>query len=342
MTFLMIVIGVLGGIGILFCLFMAISKAILNKEERENERIATTGKFASDADAYSYFQTITGVIFEKFYAAFEKYQPFRDKIAKVRDSLGDTEKTLTELHDKDLDELNEIYEKYNKYQVANAELLNSERYLTLKENCIRKNLPNIASYCAKMEEICQLNIKAYPYAIQFEEWDDVRNLKAREKWSLPEQKELFDKLYAVRNNEQYLAIQKKLDKWKPYSKGSLLIFDNNAKSYEIGRKDNEVALKDQKSFEIKTLSVNDIIFVQVVETSNPSYSVSKPSKMGIAMTEMVWGTAAATASAMQKNQPVSTSRKAEIYFRYDLNIGPLHTTTDSADKLLAMFPEKIK
>lgn len=133
-----------------------------------------------------------------------------------------------------------------------------------------------------------------------------------------------------------------MDKWKPYSKGSLLIFDNNAKSYEIGRKDNEVALKDPKSFEIKTLSVNDIIFVQVVETSNPSYSVSKPSKMGIAMTEMVWGTAAATASAMQKNQPVSTSRKAEIYFRYDLNIGPLHTTTDSADKLLAMFPEKIK
>lgn len=301
-------------------------------------------KFESDADADSYFTSkigaITDEIIKKFDAANEEYKSFLDKIEKITHNLGDTIKILTELHDEDFDELNEIYGKYNKYQFENEELLNSKRYLTLKENCIRKNLPNIVSYCANMEEVCRLYIGASPYQRQVDEWRDVMNLKAREKWSLPEQKELFDKLYAVKNDERYLALQKKLSEWTPYRSG-LLLFDDSSKSYEIGRKGNEVALKDQKNFEIKKLSVDDIIFVQISETATPSYG-RKPSKMGIAMNEMLWGTAAATASAMQKSQSGSTCREAVIYFRYDLKIGPLHTTTNSADRLLAMFPEKIK
>lgn len=320
----------------------------INKENRENENSfsnpgTAVKKFESDLDADSYFTSkigvITGEIIEKFDAANEEYKSFLDKIEKITHNLGDTIKILTELHDEDFDELNEIYGKYNKYQVANEELLNSKRYLTLKENCIRKNLPNIVSYCANIEEVCRLYIEASPYKRQVDEWRDVMNLKAREKWSLPEQKELFDKLYAVKNDERYLALQKKLSEWAPYSSG-LLLFDDSSKSYEIGRKGNEVALKDQKNYEIKKLSVDDIIFVQINETTSPFYR--KPSKMGIAMNEMLWGTAAATASAMQKNQSGSTCREAVIYFRYDLNIGPLHTAIDSADKLLAMFPEKIK
>lgn len=334
--------------GILFLLALTIYGLRLKAKDRENENSSsnpgTAGtNFESDADASFYFTSkinaITDEIFKKFDAANEEYKSFLDKIEKITHNLGDTIKILTELHDEDFDELNEIYGKYNKYQVANEELLNSKRYLTLKENCIRKNLPNIVPYCANMEEVCRLYIGASPYKRQVDEWRDVMNLKAREKWSLPEQKELFDKLYAVKNDERYLALQKKLSEWAPYSSG-LLLFDDSSKSYEIGRKGNEVALKDQKNYEIKKLSVDDIIFVQINETTSPFYR--KPSKMGIAMNEMLWGTAAATASAMQKNQSGSTCREAVIYFRYDLNIGPLHTAIDSADKLLAMFPEKIK
>ncbi len=323
----------------LLCFFIL---GIYGARLKDKDREAGTN-FESDADADSYFTSkigaITDEIIEKFDAANEEYKSFLDKIEKITRNLGDTIKILTGLHDEDFDELNEIYGKYNKYQVANEELLNSKRYLTLKENCIRKNLPNIVSYCANMEEVCRLYIGASPYKRQVDEWRDVLNLKAREKWSLPEQKELFDKLYAVKNDERYLALQKKLSEWAPYRSG-LLLFDDSSKSYEIGRKGNEVALKDQKNYEIKKLSVDDIIFVQINETTSPFYR--KPSKMGIAMNEMLWGTAAATASAMQKNQSGSTCREAVVYFRYDLKIGPLHTTIDSADRLLAMFPEKIK
>lgn len=359
----LIVIEVLLGVGILFCLamiFVARRKKKM-KDDKIDEEIPKS--FQNTQAANSYFQereiALKSKINAKRKALLDEALPLSQKIAQIYQDTEGIKYELTELHDEDFDELNKLYENYDPNAAAGEGLFADENYLALKKKCVEKNLPQILEYCTSREEICRLKKEIFPLKAQSDEWGDVLELRERDTWSSPEVKKYYDSFYALETNEQNLDVKQKRAQWETYcpilTDNSVFLVGkssgpgNEIQSYQIARKENEVALRDTKTYEIRVLSLDDIMFVQMTEVQIPSYPTSKPSNFDIAMTEMVWGTAAATASAIRKNQAssVKTERRATIYFKYGLGIGPLHTVgssalSDDAEKLIAMLPEKVK
>ena len=360
MTFLMIVIGVIGGLGVLFCLYMAISKAMQDKQNRENEN--SSAKSEDDlltkecSDPREAEANIRKVIRTKCDSAQKTSDELQLRIKTLRDDTSKLQDKLIARHDGDFDRLNKIYSDFDPNTTDFKTLFASAEYIELKNKCIEKKLPQISRYCANTEEVCQAEANARLLTAILQDWADVEALKEHNTWSLPIQKTLYDKLYAIVNSPEYIAFQKKKAQWDEYDKGSILLrSDKGITLYHIKRTGDKVAVWESRDYNGKILSVDDIMFIQISETTTeiPTYSTNiykkPPSKFGIAMNEMIWGTAAATASAMssqnnQSNSPkTKTEREAKIFFKYELDIEPLRSFSESTiDKLIAMFPEKIK
>ena len=359
MELLLIVIGVIGGIGILFCMYMAISKAMEDKKKRESEN--SSAKSEEDllleecSDPRVAESNIRKVIRMKRESAQKNLDELQLQIKTLRDDTSKLQDKLIARHDGDFDRLNEIYSDFDPNTTGDNALFASADYLELKNKCIEKKLPQISRYCDNVEKLCQAEADVRLLTSILQDWADVDALKEHDTWSLEIQKTLYDKLYAVINSADYIAFQERKAQWDPYYKGSILLRSDKERTiYLIKRDGDKVAVWESLDYNGKILSLDDIMFIQVTETTTeiPTYSSysttisKKPSKFGIAMNEMIWGTAAATASAMssqsnQSNAPqTKTEKKATIFFKYDLKIGPYYT--DDIDKLLAMFPEKIK
>lgn len=288
-------------------------------------------------------------------AAQKKLDEWQPQIKALRDDTSKMQDKLIARHDDDFDKLNKIYTDFDVATTDCKTLFTSAEYLELKNKCIEKKLPQISRYCDSMEKLCRAEVNMRFLTSILQDWADVEALKEHETWSLPIQKTLYDKLYATINSPEYIAFQEKKHQWDEYDKDSILLRNNTEqKIYHIKRSGDKVAVWESMDYNGQILSLDDIMFIQVTETTTeiPTYSTTlykKPSKFGIAVDEMLWGTAAATASAMssqnnQSNAPkTKTEREAKIFFKYESGIEPLRAMFSSEiDKLIAMFPEKIK
>lgn len=95
---------------------------------------------------------------------------------------------------------------------------------------------------------------------------------------------------------------------------------------------------------LTVLPLDALLYYEITEKPDPLYSrpPQQQSMLGTALTEAVWGTAAATNRAMQANAPVKTVREATLYFSYECGAEPLRINEKDVDKLKRMFPEKNK
>lgn len=339
--------------------FAPLYGAISNAKNRENEK--SSAKSEEDllseecSDPRVAESNIRKVIRMKRESAQKKLDELQYLIKSLRDDTRKMQDKLIARHDDDFDKLNKIYTDFDPNTTDSKTLFTSAEYLALKSKCIEKKLPQISRYCDNVKKICQAEADVRLLTAILQDWADVEALKEHDTWSLPIQKTLYDKLYAIVNSPEYIAFQEKKAQWDEYYKDSILLrSDKETTLYHIKRTGDKVAVWESRDYNGKILSVDDIMFIKITETTTeiPTYNTTipkKPSKFGIAMNEMIWGTAAATASAMssqsnQSNAPkTKTEREAKIFFKYELEIEPLRTFSESTiDKLVAMFPEKIK
>lgn len=244
--------------------------------------------------------------------------------------------------DPDFAELLSVYDKSHN--------LVDEEYLTALQKCKDKGLTETKKLCDWTDEREKLKEECETVSAQYDEWSDVYWLNKRDVWNNPECEDLFKQLYALENDEVYKERIEKSEKWKKYLSGSIVV-SGKTKHYHLGRQGNTVAIWSTDDYEGREVSIDDIMYFQIsVETKTSTYtnSTGKPSKLGTAINEAIFGTAAATASAMQKNQQntttyTNTQRKAMVYFKYELGIEPLEVSLNrEVDKLIAMMPEKQK
>lgn len=241
--------------------------------------------------------------------------------------------------DSDFAELLSIYER-------RQNSVNDE-YLSALQKCNDKKLPETKTLCDLENARKMLQDEFKSVSEKSNEWSDVQNLKAREVWSDPECEKLYNQLYALKNDAIYKERQEKSTQWKDYSTRSI-IGTQGGKICHIGRSGDNVAIWDN-DYNGKVVSIDDIQYFQVSEkttTSTYTSSSGKPSKLGTAINEAIFGTAAATASAINKSQQntttfTSTNKKAMIYFKFETGFEPFEVDLNSqVDKLIAMMPEK--
>lgn len=283
-----------------------------------------------------------------------------EKINAQRKSLGDK---MSEINNQMLEDgkqkhslLTEYIAKYDGCDVDSdfAELLSiykerqnsvNDEYLAALSKCRDKNLPETKVLCELEDKRKSLENKFDSICAESDEWSDVFNLKAREVWNNPECEKTYNQLFALKNDEVYKQRTEKAKQWEKYSKGHVVACTKIAsRLYHIGRNENNIAIWDM-DYNGQIITIDDVMFFQVSEkttTNTYTSSTGSPSKLGTAFNEMIWGTAAATASAMQKNQQststyTNTNKTATIYFKYELGIEPLEASNHDVDKLIAMM-----
>ena len=204
--------------------------------------------------------------------------------------------------------------------------------------------------CKDEEERLRLQKEYDDQILGDEEFEDYIQLRARTRksWRWSGDEELYNECMLLINNEQFITLMKNAQNWLDFWAGNIEVSDK-AGAKQLGRKGNEIAIWDKK-FNGKIVSIDDVQYYQIDTISSDivigGNSGSKPSKLGTAINEALWGTAAATASAMHKmnqNAPRvahSEFKSAKIYFSYETGMEPLYT--DQIDKLKALMPEKQK
>ena len=95
---------------------------------------------------------------------------------------------------------------------------------------------------------------------------------------------------------------------------------------------------------LTVLPLDELLYYEITEKPDPRYSrpPQQQGMLGTAITEAVWGTAAATNRALQANAPVKTIREATLYFSYESGVEPLRVDEKDIALLRRMFPEKKK
>ena len=191
--------------------------------------------------------------------------------------------------------------------------------------------------CEKEEkERLQMRIKALDSSIN--EYDDFLNNRERDSWSVVLDTDVSNyKKWC--QNEKFVSLMRKAEKLVDFTENAIDLYGQ----YKgLGRHGDKIAIWDRE-YNSKIVSIDDILYYQItVECS--STTIGKPSKLGTAVNEALWGTAAATASAMNKmnqNTYNSKSSNAIIYFDFNTGIGPIEVLySSSVDRLTAMLPEK--
>lgn len=354
MVILYALLGIIG-VGIVGCIFGAISSAKAKKKtlSKTSQELVNDKKTPQEQihDKKEIFLSKKQLINDKRKLIVEKMDKISNRLIEIGRQVHtilknyiaryENDKTI----DPDFAELLAIYKK--------RENSVNDEYLSALEKCKNKNLP-------ETKELCKLNDERIRIDEEFDEWNDVCDLKAREKWSNPKCEKMYNELFALENDpiykeisELYKDIREKEKKWNDFGAGILgeCILNGKKGFCRLGRKGDKVAIWSTETYEGKVISIDDVMYFQVdskttTSTYTSSSSMGKPSKLGTAANEMLWGTAYATASAMQKNQQSTrtysnTTKKAKVYFTYESSISPFEVSLDSGvDTLIAMMPEK--
>lgn len=346
-----IVFAVIGILIVLLCIGSLINMIWAKKNPKKEETLKEKTPIEHESE-------ITNAITKILDQILSKQRPLTDKLTSINDKTMKIQKqTHTILMeyiatvdrknvDSDFAKLLSIYEK-------RQNSVNDE-YLTALQKCKDKDLKETKKLCDCEEERQKLKEDFASVAALADEWSDVSNLKARDVWSNPECEELYNQLYALKNDLYalkndvvYKERKEKEGQWKEYSKRCIIGRQGSRICY-IGRNGDNIAIWDI-DYNGQIISIDDIIYFQVSEktiTKTYTSSARKSSKLGTAINEAIWGTAAATASAMQKNQQdtttfTNTQLKAMIYFKFELGVEPFEVSLSSeVNKLVAMMPEK--
>lgn len=362
MIVLYVILGIIG-IGIVICII-----GVTNAKKNQKNTSSTTvqDNLSNTLDKKSKIQ--------------DEISKLRDEVSKIRDSIDTSDCVDKRLQigiklEKEMSEIVKEYEGKVNLDPDFAELLNvcKEKVLLDKkdfidafEKCKEKNLVELQNLyipyenMRKLERIYQSNYERKM------EWFDVYftgnpNHETRTTWTDPRCEEYSKKLLKLQEelvnldnelskDETYAKRKETISKWSDYMIRSIVVLDeiHGMKAYELGRKDDKIGIWDDNG-DGKVISIDDVLYFQVKEESSTlTYSTGKPSKLGTAMNEAIWGTAAATASAINKmNQNTHSytrlDKRAKIYFKFETGISPLEAiTTGDVDKLMSMMPEKLR
>ena len=217
--------------------------------------------------------------------------------------------------------------------------------------CKEENIAEVAEIVKMNEERQKLCEKAKIQMEIIDELSDARNSVARDVWKFEYCEQAYKVLVAMKNDPNYIHSKEVLAKVERFEGRSFRVCGERLSIYIMGRSGNEFAIWSSSGSFGVIRPVDDILY-WMIKTEESTYtspiSSKSPSRIGIALDEAFWGTAAATAKAMemqQKQQDVTkiscTTRKAIIYFKYESQIKPFTTLSESdTESLKEIFPEK--
>lgn len=219
--------------------------------------------------------------------------------------------------------------------------------------CKEENIAEVAEIVKMNEERQKLCEKAKIQMEIIDELSDARNSVARDVWKFEYCEQAYKVLVAMKNDPNYIHSKEVLAKVERFEDRSFYVTGEAGGSLcRMSRSGNEFAIWSIGGSFGVVRPVDDILY-WMIKTEESTYtscptSSKSPSRIGIALDEAIWGTAAATAKAMemqQKQQDVTkiscTTRKAIIYFKYESQIKPFTTLSKSdTESLKEIFPEK--
>lgn len=299
--------------------------------------------------------------------ALDLQEEARKKYSPISTQSSATCDQLMEICHKQDAMLNDLLSKYGKASNVDADFAEllviwkrkqnnvNDEFLSALQKCREKNLSETQAYVELQDKRTETNELLTKLHAEIEEWLDAVKPKARTTWNNPECEKYCNKLLELKNkiaeleqDKEYKEYKEKSAQWAEFEKHSVLA-SSGTTFVNIGRNVSKVAIWDCNTQNGQVISIDDVMYFQIeskTTTNTYTHSAGSSSKLGTAINEAIWGTAAATASAMQKNQQSTTTysntqKKAKIYFNFETNIAPLEVSLNSeVDKLIAIMPEK--
>lgn len=262
----------------------------------------------------------------------------RKNICKAMDVLSETIRP----ENATVDNLIELYK-------TGENVIDEPDFQSALAKCKEENIAEVAAIVKMNEEWQKLCEKAKIQMEISDELSDVQKSVARDVWKSEYCEQVYKVLVAIKNDPNYVHRKEALDKIEQFRNRSFFVF-NAGHICSLGRNGNEFAIWSSNGAVCVIRPVSDILYYVISEkesTYTSPTSSKSPSRIGIALDEAIWGTAAATAKAVemqQKQQNVSsfsiTSKKAIIYFKNELKMKPIEIPGVSVDDLKEIFPEK--
>ncbi len=264
----------------------------------------------------------------------------REKICKAMDVLSE----IIRPENATVENLIKVYKR-------RENVIDEPDFQSALAKCKEENIAEVAEIVKMNEERQKLCEKAKIQMEISDELLDAQNSVARDVWKFEYCEQLYNVLVAMKNDPNYIHSKEVLAKVERFEDRSFRVSGEKPSIYIMGRSGNEFAIWSRDGIFGVIRPVDDILYwmIKTEESTYTSPTSSKsPSRIGIALDEAIWGTAAATAKAMemqQKQQDVTriscTTRKAIIYFKYESQINPFTTISESdIESLKEIFPEK--
>lgn len=265
----------------------------------------------------------------------------REKICKAMDVLSE----IIRPENATVENLIKVYKR-------RENVIDEPDFQSALAKCKEENIAEVAEIVKMNEERQKLCEKAKIQMEIIDELSDARNSVARDVWKYEYCEQAYKVLVAMKNDPNYIHSKEVLAKVERFEDRSFFVTGEGGSLCRMSRSGNEFAIWSIGGSFGVVRPVDDILYWMIkteesTYTSRPTSSKS-PSRIGIALDEAIWGTAAATAKAMemqQKQQDVTkiscTTRKAIIYFKYESQIKPFTTLSESdTESLKEIFPEK--
>ena len=264
----------------------------------------------------------------------------RKNICKAMDVLSETIRP----ENATVDNLIELYK-------TGENVIDEPDFQSALAKCKEENIAEVAEIVKMNEERQKLCEKAKIQMEISDELSDAQKSVARDVWKSEYCEQAYKVLVAMKNDPNYIHSKEVLAKVERFEGRSFRVCGERLSIYIMGRSGNEFAIWSSSGSFGVIRPVDDILY-WMIKTEESTYtspiSSKSPSRIGIALDEAFWGTAAATAKAMemqQKQQNVTkiscTTRKAIIYFKYESQMKPVTTILESdIESLKEIFPEK--
>lgn len=373
-----VLIGILGAIGMKLQKRFDEQKVIRDKQEKikQQELILLSAQDVlnvEQCESYAeYKRELSNKNDEIGDYARKEYNICKDKLYELEKELDEineeADKILSDLNkyyfgksvDSDFEELLTVYRR--KKNIADKE------YLVALQKCREKKYPTTKRLYALEDKRENFFKGKEMLENDLREWNNVYLQQDQEKWNNLQ----CEKFYKMRRNlwNKIIEIEAKLEKdpvykehkekskkWEKYLVGCIIV-SSDSKYLFFGRNGETVAIWNMDDYQGQEMSIEDVAYFHIdtqtqtrTQTLTSVSSINSASKLGTAIDEAIWGTAAATASAMQKNQQSSSTvshsqteirKTATIFFNYETNLKPLKVSDSNVDNLIAMMPEKQK
>ncbi len=348
------------------------AKTLLSEESR---RIFVQG-------LESKISAIKSICFNRNEECHELLQKSRDEAARIKNKICES---LDELvlnaapRNSTLETLLSVYKSVKPS-------ITSSKFQDALNKCAEENVAEVKALIEMNEELKRLKDVEYVQDGAMFELSEARRSIVRSAWKYKYCEQVFNALAAIKSDPSYVAAKNELSKIKQQELKlqeekmiALSKVERFAKKYvlckvggadrAIGRDGNEFAIWYTDGIIDAIRPIDDILYYTITEEtltwSTLTYSdlptrQRKPSKLGVAIDEAVWGTAAAVVNAMEKQQqpqpqvaPKSYTKKTlTMYFENSSKLSPLtvvdyiggpFSSTGSrspVDMLVEMFPEK--